>query len=262
MQKVDNSIYVDFISSLNEYSLDVKMLSRMNAYTEKISTSLVDGEIKGVETNSTKHNSENTTNIKLKERFFFPSEEDQLFWCYYIFVNGFQKYDFLETTKFVTEKTEKLSCIDILRQNKKQLTPFRIKGLKDTVEDDLVNSKKISLKTFIALCIVSSMNVMYIHNRKYYEITCDPDNVDKVFVIHQFDTPVMRYAYEENVTKETLQKYREERYCSHSIDSPLKSISSYKVGELRDICSLLHIDSSFTEKKTKPQLYQLIVESL
>ena len=52
-----------------------------------------------------------------------------------------------------------------------------------------------------------------------------------------------------DISPEILEKYRTEKYCSHSIDNPLKAVSSYKVGELRDICSLLGIESSEIEKK-------------
>ena len=159
-------------------------------------------------------------------------------------------------------KNTKMQYIEILRTNKKQLTPFRIRGLKDTVEDDLVNSRKISIKTFIALCIVSNLNVMFIHRRKYYEIKCDPDNANNIFVIHQFDNPTLKYSYEENVSPENIEKYRTELYNSHSINSPLKAISSYKVPELRDICKKLNIEDDIIKTKTKPQLYQLIIDTL
>ncbi len=251
----------EIISSLDDYSLTVKMMSRMNVYTQPVTGDILEMSQQNSSTNTAKYTIQ-TTNEKVKDRFFFPKEPDNLFWCYYIFSNGYHNYEIIDTSKFTIEKEHKISCIDVIRQNKKQLTPFRIKGLKDTVEDDLVNSKKITLKTFIALCIVSNMNVMYVHNRKYYEIKCDPDNKDSVFVIHRFDTPVLRYGYEENVTSDILEKYRAEKYCCHSIDSPLKAVSSYKVGELRDICSLLGIDNSLVEKKTKPQLYQIILETL
>ena len=251
----------ELISSLDDYSLNVKMISRMGVYTQPIANNTPGiNQQEQIIKNGNSNN--HTINVKIKDRFFFPKENDNLFWCYYIFANGYHNYEVIDTTKFTIEKDKKISCIDMIRQNKKQLTPFRIRGLKDTVEDDLVNSKKISLKTFIALCIVSNMNIMYIHNRKYYEIKCDPDNKDKVFVIHQFDTPVLRYGYEENISPEILEKYRTEKYCCHSFDNPLKAVSSYKVGELRDICSLLSIDSSILEKKTKPQLYQIILETL
>ena len=251
----------ELISSLDDYSLNVKMISRMGVYMQPIANNTL-GMSQQEPTIKNDKSNNNTINVKIKDRFFFPKESDNLFWCYYIFANGYHNYEVIDTAKFTIEKDKKISCIDMIRQNKKQLTPFRIRGLKDTVEDDLVNSKKISLKTFIALCIVSNMNLMYIHNRTYYEIKCDPDNKDKVFVIHQFDTPVLRYGYEENISPEILEKYRTEKYCCHSFDNPLKAVSSYKVGELRDICSLLGIDSSMLEKKTKPQLYQIILETL
>jgi len=255
----ENDIYNDVINNLNHYMLTIKTLSAMNVYLEKPKNICTEENVPKQWEYTQK---EQIMLAKEKDRFFTPKENDNLFWCYYIFVNGYTKYEMIDSINFINEKNTKMQYIEILRTNKKQLTPFRIRGLKDTVEDDLVNSRKISIKTFIALCIVSNLNVMFIHRRKYYEIKCDPDNANNIFVIHQFDNPTLKYSYEENVSPENIEKYRTELYNSHSINSPLKAISSYKVPELRDICKKLNIEDDIIKTKTKPQLYQLIIDTL
>jgi hypothetical protein len=46
------------------------------------------------------------------------------------------------------------------------------------------------------------------------------------------------------------------------LSSPLKCASSYKVGELKDICKQVQIEEDIISNKTKPQLYQLLIDTL
>ena len=48
-----------------------------------------------------------------------------------------------------------------------------------------------------------------------------------------------------------------------SMTNPLRAISSYKAGELRDMVVALKIlDAATAAKKTKPQMYETILQSL
>ena len=109
------------------------------------------------------------TEKKVQERFFYPKEKDQLFWCYFIIQNGFSKYEYPGTTSFVNEKEEKFRCIEHMRNNKQQLKTKKIKNIREDVEDELANKQTIGMKTFIALCIANNINIMYIHKRKCFE---------------------------------------------------------------------------------------------
>ena len=48
---------------------------------------------------------------KEKERFFYPSQKDQLYWCFFIMKNGFTAYEYPDVSSFVNEKTEKINVI-------------------------------------------------------------------------------------------------------------------------------------------------------
>lgn len=257
--------YNDLVAGLHHYVLDNKLISRMDS---QLNTSVVHRVNKiNTEINTNPQQWEyikkDQTNMsRQKERFFFPDETDQLFWMFFIFLKGNDKYELTDTNKFLIEKEEKMGCIDEIRKNKRQLSGYKIKGIKDTVEDDLVNSKKIDIKTFFALCITHNMNVMYIHKQKYYELTCDPDNTSPPLVVHRIDVPKLKYGYELDITHEKVDTYRETHYPAHSFLSPLKCVSSYKVTDLRDICKKINIEEELISKKTKPQLYQLIIDTL
>ena len=208
-----------------------------------------------------------------KQEIFFPKEHDQLFWHYYILVNGFTAYEMLDTNRFMVEKNEKLKCVELIRLNRKHLTANKIRGI-DTIENTLVHDKIIDLKTFIALCVASNLNLLFVHRRKVYEVLLDVDNIesDNVHIIHQYDSPHTRYGYEVETTPAKLDEYlrRQPDNSTYpyyvkavSITNPLRAISSYKVGELRDmIIKLKILDSDSVWKKTKPQIYETIVQNI
>jgi len=257
--------YNDLVTGLNPYMLDNRLLVKMDTHLTHSAVLRVQTDKKDVNTNPQQWEYVKKDQImmsKQTERFFFPKESDQLFWIFYKFQYGDSAFEMLDTSKFLVEKGEKMKCIDTLRSNKKQLSTYKIKGLKDTVEDDLVNSKKIDIKTFFALCITHNMNVLFIHKQKYYEIVCDPDYILPPIVIHQIDSPSLKYGYELDITHEKVEKYRTSFYQANSITCPLKCISSYKVDELRDICKHVNIENELIVNKTKPLLYQLLIDTL
>jgi len=204
--------------------------------------------------------------LPIVDNTFHPKEKDALFWCYYIIKNGYGAYVYPNTTSYINEKNEKFKCIQLLRDNKDLLKTKKIKNLKEDVEDDLANKDRIGMKTFIALCIVSKINIVYIHKRKCFEHMHNDE--DPVHVVHSSN----EYCGELNISKEQLDTYRTTLFKWESVDKPLKAVSSYKSEELLDLCIKLVFDndSSATnatnkqnlKKKTKKELYELLVQNL
>lgn len=204
---------------------------------------------------------------------FFPKERDQLFWCYYILVHGYNEYEMIDTHRFTVEKNEKLKCVEHIRSNRKHLTANKIRGI-DAIENMLVHENIIDVKTFIALCIASNLNIIFIHRRKSYQVLLDVDNIEpeNIHVVHQYDTPRTRYGYEIGVSSSKMNEYlcrptqgeTTPYYVNAvSITNPLRAISSYKVGELRDmVIKLKLLDNETAWKKTKPQIYETIIQNL
>jgi hypothetical protein len=197
---------------------------------------------------------------KIINNFFYPTQNDSLFWCFYIIKNGITSYE-IEPANFVKEKTEKIKYIDMIRQDKKILKEHKIKPVSE-IEDYLANKDKIDLKTFIALCILEKINIIIINKKTIFEITMNETNI--VHIIHQQD--YFRFNIELNVTEEGLTNYRNNYFKIHQIDKPLLSVSSYKLSELTDFCNkLLITQESFDQlkqKRTKQNTYDLIVSTL
>ena len=205
-------------------------------------------------------NKEKEKDTKIVNNFFYPSQKDSLFWCFYIIKNGFTPYE-IEPANFVKEKTEKIKYIEMIRQDKKVLKEHKIKPVSE-IEDYLANKDKIDLKTFIALCILEKINIIIINKKTIFEITMNETNI--VHIIHQQD--YFRFNIELNVTEEGLTNYRNNYFKIHQIDKPLLSVSSYKLSELTEFCNkLLITQESFDQlkqKRTKQNTYDLIVSTL
>ena len=204
---------------------------------------------------------------KVLDKFFYPEQKDSLYWCYFIIKNGFAKYEYPYVTSFVNEKIDKFKSIELLRINKQQLKLKKIKNLKEDVEDELANKERIGMKTFIALCVADNINILFIHKRKCFEIIFDEQEDAPIHVVHQIDSPTLRYSYETIVSKDQIKKYRTEYFKWESVDKPLKAISSYKSEELVDLCKKLDIsavalDNSSLKKKTKKDLYELLIMNI
>jgi len=211
-----------------------------------------------------------SANEKMNESIlFYPEEKDALFWCYFILKNGLSAYEYPNATSFVNEKTEKFKCVQLLRDNKSALKTNKIKNLKEDVEDDLANKERIGMKTFIALCIVSKINVLYIHNRKCFELIHDEN--EPIHLVQCNSKPYLKYWGQLNIDKVQVECYKNKFFKWESVDKPLKAIGSYKSEELLDLCiRLVFGDDSTTnamnkqnlKKKTKKELYELLIQNL
>ena len=146
----------------------------------------------------------------------------------------------------------KYKWIEQIRNKKEILKPIKIS--RTTVEDELANCTKISMATIKALCHLFDINIFYIDNKKFYEIITNENN--PVFVIEKQE---QMYGLKKNLSIEQLEYYRNHFWKLENLDKPLKAISSYKINDLRNICTKLHIDFV---NMTRPQMYQAILSYL
>jgi hypothetical protein len=164
---------------------------------------------------------------------------------------------------FSVEKTEKFKYIELLRKHKPLLKTHKIKPFSE-LEDSLANQTRITLKTFFSLCAIENINVLLVDNRKIYEmLCCDIDNEHPLHIVHR-NSKTYEHSIEFNLTPDIIQKYRETYYKVNNFDDALKSISSYKVDELIDLCEKLKINmdslnANAKKKLTKKVIYELLV---
>ena len=201
---------------------------------------------------------------KKRETMYRPKQKDSLFWCFYILKNGFFNYEMeINNQYFVVEKNEKFKYIEILRKNKDILKIHKIKPFTE-LEDDLANKDKISIKTFVALCIFENINILLVNNRKIYEFLFDEKN--PIHIVHR-NNKTYEHSIELDTTNEIIQKYRDTYYKINNFESTLKSMASYKLDELIELCNKLNINieeykdchEKGKKKMTKKDIYNLLV---
>lgn len=264
---------IETLEDIKDYMFDCKNLRQFTKHnmdfvslndTKSINNSVPINQTKKTRVLDNKPNSY----IK-KDDIYKPKQRDSLFWCFYILKYGLSKYEMeVGNQHFQVEKQEKFKYIDLLRkQDTKELIKMhKIKPL-SLLEDDLANQERISIKTFFALCIVENINIILIDKRKLYEIITTDD--PKIHIIHR-NSITYEHHIEMDMVPEKIIMYRETYYKMPNFDASLKSMTSYKVDELLELCKKLDIDVENktnkehnelnTKKRSKKDIYELLVQ--
>ena len=238
----------------------------------------------------------NPKKSNLDTKFFPPATptstiSNQLFWCFYIAHNGMFAYDTMGNA-FVAENAFKYATIDRIRANmphiKSQFKRYRMSL--PNFEAELVTSKALSLSALVGLALCYDRNILYIDNRKYFEINAtgyvaqqqeqeqeqeqaqeEQEQEQLAFtVIEKIKNRFCVFSVAEETAVAFASKLRRE--CRNtfwkmdSITSPLKSMSYYTVADLQDIYARLGIvqaNASHAQKKpTKADLYAAIAQNI
>lgn len=194
---------------------------------------------------------------------FSPSEKDKLFWCFYIFINGYEKYELEKTSSFKIEKEFKFMIAEKLNSLKNELKELGIK--KNDVREELTNDKCISIKSLLILSRIYKIKLLYVKNNYFYLIE-PPENTEAISnlkcIIEEKDKV---YIKDINDTKEEqdafLLHYKENYWQIENFNKPIKSFSSYSLIELQDICKKLKLPIEINnKKKLKKELYESIIK--
>lgn len=190
-----------------------------------------------------------------KNDFYYLYEKDSLFWCFYVIANGFDDYTMI-SNKFITEKETKIKYIEELRQNKYIFKEYKLS--RPTIEGELSSDKQISMKSICALCYLKKINILYIDNKKYYEVF--PYENNNYYVIQKQEN---KYGFK-TIDEEQLKYYQDHYWKMENLDKPIKAVSSYKTSELKEICEKLGLKTTNENNKsmTKDNLYRAIIERL
>lgn len=266
--------YNHVLEGLQDYMLTNKnMISSMSFKNSSLSNSKVEKETPKTCLNKKINVMKSVSN---EPYVFYPRQTDSLFWIIYIMKNGLENYESLENTNIVTEKKMKIEYVEMLRKKKTSIKGYKIAPL-SYIENNLVNEKKIDLKTFLALCIIEELNIIYTNRKTYYEFNkfIDDDEQDDGVdmnnkkeqqvnvVIRNDENGDIKYGYYVNVTDTKIKEYREKYYKMENIDKPIKVFSSYKLEDLMELCNKLSIDTInplTNKKKTKKELYEAVVQ--
>ena len=196
--------------------------------------------------------------IRYNKNFFVPGHIDKLFWIFYILKFGFEKYELLGSSVFQEEKSIKLEFIQHVKAKTKMLKEIYSFKRLDVCESELLNEEKISLKTFHVLCMIHNINILYINDKMYCKLYLYDDDGEDAFVIQKIGDD---YVYEVDPRKEIVTNYMETKFEIKNYEKPIKSVSSYKLQELKEMAEEIKLPSSDLQLK-KIELYNKICQTL
>jgi hypothetical protein len=197
-----------------------------------------------------------------KSNIFIPNQQDTLFWCYYIITNGDISYETLNNKNTLVAKQQKIELITTIRKNKDIIKIYKFDSI-SSIESNLANDNNLNVKSFLSLCAINNVNIIYISKNTYFELLMNDTNI--VYIIHEVPSNnkcYNKYGFETS-TLESFNNRKESLYRVETINKPIKSASVYKVQDLIDICRKLAIEIVNKEsgkQKSKKELYELIMQ--
>lgn len=201
-----------------------------------------------------------------QSRLWTPNERDNLFWCFYIMVNGLDTYKQMTNRNIVVEKQLKIAYIDKFRENKTLVKTHRL-GPLSHIENMLLNESCIDMKTFQALCVLDNVSCVFTFGKCYHEINIDKDEElgDDISNIHTIVSNSAinerkKYSYKSNTTLDSIHLVRNTMFYVDNLTKPVKVMTSYKLDELIDMCNRLQIE--IEPKLKKKELYERIVQCM
>ena len=252
MQSLNNDfLSYDVINTLQDYVLSEENMIKINARGRGVATF--------------KRNNKETPAIKVqpdaqhKNHFFFPRQNDSLFWCFYVMKNDIVNYEMLGKITPIVEKKIKIEYVEKIRKRKAEIKPYKFASISN-IENQLANEPNINLKTLLSLCVIENLNVLFINNKTYYELLMN-DEPD-IHIINSFNSNYFGYKTLKRDHSE-LDNVKSSLFKIDNIDKPIKSMSYYKVSELLDFCTKLAIETTNKETgktKSKKELYELFIQ--
>ena len=191
---------------------------------------------------------------KKSNEIIINDNKDKLFWFWYIFHYGYENYEMLGKNTYQKEMKIKTSLVEMIHKQKKELKKFKMKV--NDIEQDILYSKKISIKSFMIILYLHKINLVYYTDNVYYE------NIlfDKTIVIY-YNKDNNIYEMKKNENIETI---KNEKFLISSLDNKIKAISNYKADDIKIIAKKLGIEIMKSSNKTftKKELYEKIIQKI
>ena len=252
--------YNDVLQKLHDYMLDENNIQKSLRMKINLNKDFKEKPTKPTKTTNT--NKEEDQKLPKKQEIFIPVEQDSLFWCYFIMKNGDIKYETIYNKNDLVAKQMKIDLVNVVRKNKDIVKMYKLDTI-TSIESNLANDNILNSKTFLTLCAIENINVIYISKKTYFELMMN--DTDVIYIIYEKPSKSKyynKYGYELG-NKEAIENIRATLYKVDKIDKPIKSLSYYKVEELVAICCKLAIETNNLntgKTKQKKDLYEAIIQ--
>jgi hypothetical protein len=166
----------------------------------------------------------------------------------------------INNRNIVFEKTKKIEYIEKVRKEKHVIKNYKFASISN-IESNLVNDLIIDTFSFLTLCVIENINIIFLKKNTYYELKMNDGN--DIFVINKNQNDKYGFKLIQK-TDSKYEEYKNTNYKIENIDKTIKSITYYKVEELINICSKLSIESIHKsgKQKSKKELYESIIQNL
>ena len=250
--------YNDVLQKLHDYMLDENNIQKSLRMKINLNKDVKEKPTKTLNTNK----EEEEQKQPKKQEIFIPVEQDSLFWCYFIIKNGDIKYETIYNKNDLVAKQMKIDLVNVVRKNKDIVKMYKLDTI-TSIESNLANDNLLNSKTFLTLCAIENINIIYVSKKTYFELMMN--DTDIVYIIHEKPSKSKYYnkcGYELG-NKELIENIRTTLYKVDKIDKPIRCLSYYKVEELLDICCKLAIETTNLntgKTKQKKDLYEAIIQ--
>ena len=180
--------------------------------------------------------------------WFVPRFNDTLFWCFYIMRHSLSEYELVSMSGFKEEHAFKIAFVEATRSNPNFVKNHKI--CRTTLENEMVNEKKITLLGFKALCLFYKIKVVVIHADMFIEI---PSEENGSFMVRR-----TKGKYE--LLMKASPTYTDKLVKVKTFAKPLSAQASYKLADLERMSTMLGI--RWEGKARKRQLYDKLLVRL
>jgi hypothetical protein len=206
---------------------------------------------------------------------FEPKQSDSIFWCVFVFTYGYGEYLMVGSKYGNRELEEKQKMITQFKTNPKSLKTTNHKitngNIQEIYSEFMAIQNETSLMGVIALTVFYDIRILLVDASKktyldFHTSNNDSFALEKTCVLYKNKgiRGKTKYTIHMSMTDEMIQTIQNTMLCLDGYNRALRSISSYKIGELEDICNLLglitDIDTNKRAKAKKDDLYNRINE--
>lgn len=183
-----------------------------------------------------------------------PEEDLYFLSFYYFFIEDDEEFHRVHTQYSDLQQAK----YQIIEQLKTKTEEAKRKFKLDDLQNKLGSMLSLDICELKYLAIAFKQN--YIFSTKYfYEIMTNNEECDEYIIV---DVDMPSFFYRKSTRDNTTTNYMlSQRYEVKHIEAPIRKISTYKLGDLVNICNTMKLDMDLVPKKTKKHLYELITQS-
>ena len=230
--------HAKLISSLSTFVLNDANLERFKEQGKRVKSPRTEEKVKP------------RRKVEAEGRYAPTGTPDTLFWCFYIIKNSISHYEMNQNHLFQLEKQLKFEILEDIRKHLDILKSHKLKH--HDIENNLCNDQKISFRTLQALCLLYQLNIIVLQDRMYFAFTGNEES-NIIHVVHKVG---QKHSVELETVPSDVEKYRKDLFLIDNPSKPMRAMSAYKLGALKEISIKLNV--SVPGHPTKKMIYDEI----